>query len=153
MKLTQRSATLGDAAILLSWRNDPTTRMFSLHSEKISSNEHLGWLRARLERVESEPFFIFSGEFKPVGMSRLDVVSGSFRKFEVSIMVDPTKHGKGIGTKILKMTCETFFGLHPKCIIVARIHQYNYASQKLFASSGFKLLPQAGKFFHYEKKL
>jgi RimJ/RimL family protein N-acetyltransferase len=153
MEITQRTATLGDAAILLTWRNNPLTREFSHHSELIQRDEHLEWLTARLERAQFEPFFLFSADYKAIGMSRLDILSGSVNKYEISILVDPNQHGKGIGTRILNMTCEAFFGLHPSYTIVASVHQNNSVSQNLFTSHGFELVPSEGDFIHFEKKL
>ena len=153
MEITQRTATLGDAAILLTWRNNPLTREFSHQSELIQRDEHLEWLTARLERAQFEPFFLFSADNNAIGMSRLDILSGSVNKYEISILVDPNHHGKGIGTRILNMTCEAFFGLHPGYIIFASVHQNNSASSKLFTSAGFELVPSIGEFIHFEKKL
>lgn len=153
MELTQRTANLGDAAILLSWRNNSSTREFSLRTKLILSDEHLEWLTARLERVPFEPFFLFEADYKTIGMSRLDVVSGSVNKFEISIFVDPNQHGKRVGTRILHLTCENFFSLHPDKTIVARVHPQNFVSQKLFTSSDFELIPSEGDFLHFEKSL
>ena len=153
MEITQRTATLGDAAVLLAWRNNPSAREFSLHSEVILGDEHLEWFTARLERVQFEPFFLFSVDSKAIGMSRLDVLSRSVSKFEISILVDPNQTGNGVGMKILNMTCETFFSLHPDYSIVANVHHYNIVSQKLFSRAGFELLSSEGNFLHFEKNL
>jgi UDP-2,4-diacetamido-2,4,6-trideoxy-beta-L-altropyranose hydrolase len=153
MKITQRTATLEDGAILLAWRNHPSTRKFSGQPKEILSEEHFEWLTARLERVQLEPFFLFVADFEAIGMSRLDVVSRTMHKYEISILVDPNQHGKGVGTKILNMTCENFFGLYPEYAIVARIHQDNLVSQKLFTGAGFELTSSLGNFLHLEKNL
>lgn len=153
MEITQRTATLSDAAVLLTWRNNSSAREFSPNSDPIPSVEHLEWLTARLERVQSEPFFLFATDYKMIGMTRLDVVSGAVNTYEISILVDPNQHGKGVGTKILNMTCETFFGLHPDNTIIASVHGQNFVSQKLFISAGFELLPSVGNFLHFEKHL
>ena len=151
MEITQRTATLGDAAVLLTWRNDPSVREFSLHSEVISGDEHLEWLTARLERVQFEPFFLFSVDNKAIGMSRLDVISRTVNTFEISISVDPNQTSNGVGTRILNMTCEIFSSLHPDSSIVANVHYHNVVSQKLFTRAGFKLLPTEGNFLNFEK--
>jgi GNAT superfamily N-acetyltransferase len=153
MKITQRTATLNDAAILLNWRNDKSTRKFSRQSEKINPDEHIEWLIARLKRVRAEPFYLFDSEFGAIGMCRLDAISGSASKYEISILVEPSQHGKGIGTRILSLTCESFFELYPNYAIVAYIDGENYVSQKLFLSAGFKLMPSLGKLLHFEKTL
>ncbi len=86
-------------------------------------------------------------------MSRLDSATESMNKYEISILVDPNQHGKGFGTKILSLTCESFFELHPDFAIVACINRLNYISQKLFLGAGFELLPTLGEFLYFEKSL
>jgi RimJ/RimL family protein N-acetyltransferase len=153
MEITQRTATLSDAAILLNWRNNSRVREFSMYSNLILIDEHLKWFTARLERVQFEPFYVFEVNKLLIGMSRLDVMSGEVNKYSISILVDPTQHGKGVGKKILNMTCENFLSLHPATTLVASVHKYNLVSQKLFISSGFELIPTTGDFLHYEKHL
>lgn len=151
MKITKRTATLDDAATLLAWRNHPSTRKISRQPEQIHIDEHMEWLTARLNKSELEPFYLFFEDFQPVGMSRLDAMSGLIQKYEISILVDPNKQGKGIGTKILSLTCESFLDLHPDHTIVAYINRSNYISQKLFVNAGFQLLPPFGDLLHFEK--
>ena len=151
MEITQRTATLGDAGVLLNWRNNPSAREYSLHSEVIPIDEHLKWFSDRLDRVPLEPFFLFAADQKMIGMSRLDLVGESDKKYEISILVDPNQHGKGIGTRILSMTCEAFFNLHPDKTILAKVGQHNVISQKLFSNAGFELLSLADGFFYFEK--
>jgi len=151
MEITQRTATLGDADVLLTWRNNSSVREFSLHSELIPIDEHLKWLSNRLERVQIEPFFLFAAENRMIGMSRLDFVSGKTDKYEISILVDPDQHGNGLGTRILNLTCESFFTLHPDKTIIARVHERNLGSQKLFTNAGFKLQTLVDNFLHFEK--
>ena len=152
MNITQRTATLGDAAVLLTWRNNPSTRMFSKNSEQILSDQHFEWFRARLERAQFEPFFLHEEGFKAIGMSRFDIVPETANKFEISILVDPDAQGKGLGKKILDTACATLFGLYPDHTIVASVHKQNLVSQKLFAGAGFELLPFVGNFLKFEKK-
>jgi RimJ/RimL family protein N-acetyltransferase len=153
MEITHRTATLNDAAVLLAWRNSSSAREFSLNSEIIRIEEHLKWLSDRLERVQLEPFFVFSKGDSLIGMSRLDVVSGSDYKNEISILVDSSQHGKGIGARILNITCKSFFNLNPDKSIVANVHRSNLVSQKLFTSAGFRLISPNGEFLHFEKNL
>jgi RimJ/RimL family protein N-acetyltransferase len=153
MAITQRTATLNDADILLTWRNHPSTRKYSRQPEQISSDVHIEWLTTRLKKVQSEPFYLFLENSKVIGMSRLDAVSGSVHQFEISILVNPELHGKGMGTKILSWTCDSFFDLQPHHTIVAYVHRYNHISQKLFIGAGFELLTSPGEFLHYEKSL
>ncbi len=151
MGITKRNARLSDAARLLEWRNNPIARDFSRNSELIRTEEHSMWLSQRLGRISFEPFYIFELENKSVGMSRLDFESDN--KFAISILVDPEQHSKGIGTIILKMTCEIFFDLYPSYVIVATVHQRNIISQKLFENADFELREFLGEFLRFEKTL
>jgi RimJ/RimL family protein N-acetyltransferase len=153
MEITHRTATLGDAAALLNWRNNSSVREFSMNSKTIPMDEHLKWLTERLERVQLEPFLLFTKDDNLIGMSRLDVVSGSNFKNEISVLVDSSQHGKRIGTKILKVTCDIFFDLYPNKTIVAKVHRSNFVSQKLFARGGFRFISPEGEFLHFEKDL
>ena len=151
MDITQRTATIRDAEVLLTWRNNPSVREFSLRSELILIDEHLKWLSDRLERVQLEPFFLFAANNKKIGMSRLDALSGSTDRYEISILVDPDEQSKGVGTRILNMTCESFFSLNPNKTIVAKVHELNLVSQRLFANAGFELRDPEGDYLQFEK--
>ena len=151
MNITQRTATLEDASVLLTWRNDPNAREFSVHFDPIPTDEHIRWYSARLARVRLEPFFMFVVNREAVGMSRLDITAEFTDKYEISILVDPNQQSKGIGTKIIEMTCESFFKLHPDKSIIARVHKQNFTSQRLFIRAGFSPLKSTADFLKFEK--
>lgn len=153
MGISKRNASLSDAAVLLEWRNSPISRKFSQNSELIKIEDHLEWFLDRLERIRLEPFFIFELDHKLVGMSRLDFEFQSEDEFVISILVDPNQLSKGIGTKILDITCETIFNLHPNNAVIAKIHESNLISQKLFANAGFELQNPVGDFLNFKKTL
>jgi RimJ/RimL family protein N-acetyltransferase len=153
MSLTKRNASLNDAKVLLDWRNSPSARKFSQKPELIRFEDHLMWLSRRLERITIEPFCIFELGNQLVGMCRLDFEFQSPDEFVISILVDPAQHGKGIGTKILNMTCTEVFDSHPNSRIIANVHQDNFVSKKLFENNGFGLKKQFGKYLRFEKTL
>lgn len=153
MEITQRMATLSDADLLLTWRNNLRVREFSTRLDLIPIEEHLKWLTNRLQRVPLEPFLLFEASNKEIGMSRLDRILESTERYEISILVDPLQHSKGLGTRILKMTCEYFFSLYPDSTIIAKVHNRNIASLKLFSNAGFQLRTRNGDFHHLEKTL
>ena len=151
MEISQRTATVSDATVLLNWRNDLSARALSRNSAIIPQSEHLQWLSDRLKRIQLEPFFLFEANRKAIGMCRLDIVFQIPDKYEISILVNPDEHGKGIGTRILRMTCESFFTIHPTKTIVAFVHINNLTSQKLFTNAGFKLLNQIDDLLEFQK--
>ena len=148
--MTMRSAKLDDARQLLEWRNSSSAREFSQNSELIQIEEHMAWLSKRLERIILEPFHVFELNHKLVGMSRLDFESAGH--FEISILVAPDHQGRGAGARILNMTCENFFELHSSHTILAKVHQFNFVSQKLFVNAGFVLQNSANEFYCYKKQ-
>lgn len=151
MKITQRNATFGDADLLFSWRNHQSVRSFSLQSELIPIDEHLKWLEARLKRVEKEPFYAFEYENEVIGICRLDLTLKTEEKYELSILVNPNQHSKGVGTRILEMSCTSFFTLLPIVSIVARVKKDNFVSRKLFENAGFSLQGVVDEVLHFEK--
>ena len=151
MEITQRTATLEDATLVLSWRNEPSTRKFSRHSELILNDEHSRWYTARLTRVRFEPFYLFEDEHNVVGMSRLDIIPDFTDRYQISILVDSKFQGKGVGTKLLNLTCDSFFRLHPNKSILASVHRENIVSQKLFIGAGFRTLNSSDNFIDFEK--
>jgi len=153
MSLTKRNASLSDAKVLLEWRNSPSARKFSQKPEPIQFEDHLKWLSKRLERITFEPFCMFELGNQSVGMCRLDFEFQSPCKFIISILVDPAQHGKGIGTKILNMSCADIFNLYPSSTVIANVHQDNSVSRKLFENNGFRLEKQFGDFLRFEKTL
>jgi RimJ/RimL family protein N-acetyltransferase len=151
MEITQRTAKLSDADILLTWRNNLFVRNYSSNSELISVEEHLAWFLNRLDRIRLEPFLIFVSGNEICGMSRLDFVLEREDEYEISILVDPAKQGLGLGTRILKLTCDVFFDLHPQKSIIARVHKNNLVSQRLFINASFELRDDECEFFRYIK--
>ena len=153
MEITQRNANLSDAQTLLDWRNHPDIRKFSKQPEIIPVHEHLKWFGERLKKVQHEPFYLFESHHKVIGICRLDRVLGPPGKFELSILVDPDQHSNGIGTKILDMSCKSFFSAHPHESIIAIVKKENLLSKKLFLKAGFSLRNNIGDFLYFEKEL
>lgn len=152
MKICQRPAKLSDASTLLKWRNDPRVRDFSVNSLEITEIEHINWFTKRLSRQELEPFLFFESNGRAVAVARLDKVPGENENFEISILVDPNFQGYGIGTNVLRMTCESFFSYSANKTIIATVHRRNVISQKLFENEIFQRVGEDNEFFYYEKR-
>lgn len=130
MKL--RPADLGDAATLLGWRNDPTTRSMSLEQGEVSLENHESWLAAKLADPRCE-IWIGTVDERPVGQVRFDLVEQ--RVAIVSISVDAAARGTGLGIEILTSAlAET--ALEPSTVR-ALVRPENTASLRLFERCGF----------------
>lgn len=151
MFLVQRAALPSDKDILLRWRNDPLVRKFTTTTHDITEPEHSDWFFARLKKAKTDPILLFSDSDELIGMSRLDFIPESFGKYEISILVDPEKHGMGYGSKILNLTCLGFQRSNPLSIIMAIIHENNYVSQHIFKREGFQIINKSGEFLILER--
>jgi UDP-2,4-diacetamido-2,4,6-trideoxy-beta-L-altropyranose hydrolase len=126
-----RKASMEDAETLWLWRNDPATRMQSRNSEPVGWADHLQWLSFTL----ADPMrhlFIADRDGLPVAVIRFDPAEGGAN--EVSITVAPDERGTGTGTAVLRAGCEQAGSQQ----IVATVSECNWASRRLFESSGFK---------------
>jgi RimJ/RimL family protein N-acetyltransferase len=151
MKLSWRSAALGDAQDLYDWRNSVSGRRYSGNSSLITYSHHTNWLSSRLERSEPEPFLIFSHEKIRVGMARFELSTEINNSFEVSILVDPKFQGMGYGTKILQISCDEVNRKFPIKSISARVKVDNLVSIYLFENVGFVERYRTAEFIFFER--
>lgn len=126
--ITLRLATLADAQLLLSWRNDPATRAASLTDHAISPVDHYDWLEKTL-RMESRTLWIAESGGEAVGTARLDKTP---ERQELSWTVAPNHRGEGFGKAMVKEALANTSGP-----IRARIKPENTASQAIARACGF----------------
>jgi RimJ/RimL family protein N-acetyltransferase len=151
MGISWRSASLEDADDLFRWRNSYSGRQYSGDSTTISLSHHLEWFHSRLLRVDAEPFYMFMAKEDKVGMCRFD---GNFKinkSFEVSVLVNPDFQGSGLGSQILRISCDEIFENYPGIKITARVHLNNLKSIKLFTKIGFVKISVSDTFLILEK--
>jgi RimJ/RimL family protein N-acetyltransferase len=96
--LSLRPVSLGDAELLLDWRNDPATRKASHNTDKVRLHEHRDWLSNSL-RNSNRRLYIAEEGF-PVGTVRADLSNGVW---ELSWTVNPAARGKGVGKRMVKL--------------------------------------------------
>ena len=134
--ITVRLATADDAALLLDWANDPTTRTAGFHRDAIDPATHRRWLAARLTSSTSRLYVGLDGE-RPIGQVRLEGAPDG--RVEVGISVAAEARGRGIGHDLLRAGLEAGRA-DPDLrvdVYVARVRPDNAASIALFTGSGF----------------
>lgn len=133
-----RPATIADAALLLTWANDPDTRAASFHTERIAPDEHAAWLTRTLAHPTRRLFIGMLGD-APIGQVRLDATDDG--QAEVGISIAPERRGQGLGAGLLAAAVET--GRRDPALAVerfiARVRVGNQASIRLFEGAGFVL--------------
>lgn len=134
--LELRLASLSDTQLVFDWQCHPETRRFARHPAPPSRDEHDGWMERTLADAAVMLMLVMDGD-EPVGVLRLDAVDGPTVR-EVSIYVDPERHGRGIAGAALKLA----HTIYPSWTFQAEAHAENQASHALFRAAGYRQLSE-----------
>jgi L-amino acid N-acyltransferase YncA len=143
-KLTWRKAELSDAATLWRWRNERDTRLASINTARVTLPSHKAWLEKKLSDERCALWIVSLGN-KPAAQVRLDGPS-------VSISLDKSLRGKGLGSQILK-------DLAPRAKkrgvkkLTAVVKPGNVGSAIAFLKAGFVFAGFDGKLYRLERPL
>ncbi|MEG3179099.1 UDP-2,4-diacetamido-2,4,6-trideoxy-beta-L-altropyranose hydrolase [Sphingomonas sp. LT1P40] len=125
-------ATLDHAELTHCWRDHPATRGVSRNAEPIRWDDHLTWLTRTLDDSTRTLWIGIIGE-TPVGVIRFDRLND--RSAEVSLYLDPTLHGLGLGRALLlagEAAAAAGIDVH------AEVLEGNIGSAGLFDSTGYR---------------
>ena len=120
------------------WRNDATTREMFLNSDVVSWESHKEWF-SKAMKDSNKHFYIGKLGIDIVGVIRFDKLQNTEHVYTVSINIDPSKRGRGVGKQLLSKGIERF--LHDVLDannIIAEIKKGNSASMRTFLSAGFQ---------------
>lgn len=140
--LALRRVRADDADILLRWRNDPATRMNSRNSDRVRPEDHRNWLAARL----GDPgLWHLLGQLggEAIGTVRFDPPAPDGRR-EVSIIVAPSRRGRGLGARLLAAGCRRLRAEGMSDPVVGWIREGNAPSLACFVRSGFVEMERRG---------
>ena len=142
-KLQVRRACLDDAGMLFEWRNDLRTRRYFRNAAPLSRSGHMKWFSQTLANERSELLVVLFGGHA-VGCVRFDIDS---EQAQVSIYLDPSRHGRGLGGAVLHQAMEWMHLAHPLVtLFCAEVLIENSASAKLFQRYGYSLARQKFEF-------
>ena len=128
--LVARFANLEDADILFEWQNHPETRKYFRNPKTPTVEEHSKWIERALTKDKVSLFIIEVGSV-PKGVLRFDEqLDGTL---EISILVAPENHNKGIGSAVLALARE----IRPLATLVADVKPDNTASKIIFKKAGY----------------
>jgi len=129
-----RPAKYEDADILYLWQSDPKTRRFFHNTAVPAYDEHVDWLKQRVNNVDVFTEIIMHGE-EPAGVVRLDPVKAlGTSSYLVSIYVSPDKYRLGLAKGALKLLER----IVPEKELRAEVNKGNIASHTLFKAVGFQ---------------
>lgn len=127
-----RDATINDADLLLSWRNDPATVSASLVQGAVDPDDHIAWLTASLAS-EARELRIALADQMPIGTVRLDLTDDP-DVWELSWTIAPEARGRGLGKEMV--TAAAGLAQRP---LIAHIRLDNAGSEKIAQAAGFRL--------------
>lgn len=139
-----RGAGNHDASILLKWRNDPVSVMYSKSRAPVSPEQHASWFAAILRKKNTE---LLIGESRgvPIATCRFECDKITPDAFLVSINLDPSHRGHGMGRLLLTSAVSHFLSRHSSDLL-ADIHKNNIASERIFTGAGFRWVRSDGDF-------
>jgi RimJ/RimL family protein N-acetyltransferase len=135
--LNLRRADRDDEDLVLTLRNDPSTRQVSFSATEISPEEHHAWFRRKLEDPDCA-LLIVEVDGQPVGQVRLDRIREDLA--EISIGLAPNARGRGIGTSALRMAASAASERLGVCGLRALVKEENAPSLAAFAAAGFRVI-------------
>lgn len=131
-----RSATIQDASSMWHWQNDPEVRSVAFNDQPISLGMFRDEFRKRLADPRIETWIAETHNSQTIGLVKFDLSDPQLPP-QISVIVDQTVRGRGLGTVLISQACEDFFNRSERHEIVARIKPGNVASEKAFRAAGF----------------
>ncbi|HDR2456737.1 UDP-2,4-diacetamido-2,4,6-trideoxy-beta-L-altropyranose hydrolase [Enterobacter ludwigii] len=131
INVTLRKASCNDIDFVYQLQCEPKTRQFARNPEIPEYKNHVKWMQSKLDNGNT--FFYIIEHDEECGVIRLDPVENSVAKYEISIFLSSSSHGKGIASAAIKRTLM----LHNDIVILATVLPENYASHQLFERLGF----------------
>ena len=130
-----RAAKLGDANLLLEWRNEADTRPASQTTHIVSLEEQKKWL-AQVIADQHRDLYIAEIDGQAIGTVRADKLEHGW---ELSWNISSTSRDHSFGKTMLTLILSRLRGT-----IHARIRDNNFSSNKLTASVGMTLDHEQG---------
>ena len=127
----------GDAEFLWKLANDTEVRAVSFSTDAIKWEDHIKWLKSKLNSQSCLFYIAYNSENFPVGQVRYDITNN---EAVISISLVKEFRGKGYGSTMIKVSVERLFKLTNVVKIHAYIKPTNIASIFAFLKADFKTI-------------
>ena len=93
------TASLSHSRAIWEWRNDPVTRSMCRSKDLVSWEDHSIWYQKALANPK-RIMYVGITEQLPIGVVRFDSINNLEDSFEISININPSERGKGLGLEV-----------------------------------------------------
>ncbi|MDD4940725.1 MAG: GNAT family N-acetyltransferase [Candidatus Omnitrophica bacterium] len=143
-RIRVRKARRLDCRDLWLWRNHPAVRKWSFNQEGIQYSQHARWFQNSLNDKNIRIFIAHNDRGKKTGQVRVTRTSG--RAALVSVNLNPSFIGKGIGSLVINVASRHFFAVEPAVKeLKAEIFPDNTPSRIAFKRAGYVFSRKAAK--------
>jgi ribosomal-protein-alanine N-acetyltransferase len=125
-------------------RNHPELRKVSINQKEINLIDHIKWFEEKYLKNKKNKCFVLNADNQTMGYCRLDLNDNN--EYMVSIALDPTLQGRGLGTKLLQ---EAIKLLNTDKTILAEVKTGNKPSLKLFQKNNFEIYDKNKDYIHF----
>ena len=130
--VTLRAATLADRLFFYRLHCQPAVRTVSFHPQAVSWTAHTTWYAEFVHNHDILKWTVRDGKDR-VGVVWVNRLNGSA---EISVTINPKRHGKGLGTKAIELATHHAF-TDWDIPILAWIRADNEGSVRAFTKAGF----------------
>lgn len=134
--LTLRPAIAQDSPTIWRWHNDPEVKSVALANSHPTLDEFAHEFQTRLASPNRHYWIFENTDGTVIGYACFEELENQ-RSAKISVVVDHSKRGRGVGTAIITQASEKLFRQSNHLSIVAQIRPGNIASEKAFRAAGF----------------
>lgn len=138
-RIKLRRVVEADADFLWHLANDPVVREASFSTATIPWQDHLKWLRTRLDDPSCIFFIALKEDNAPIGQVRFDIKN---KEAVISVSIKKEYRGKSYGTSLIQASSKKVFGNNEIVKIHAYVKNNNQSSMSAFLKANFKLIGQ-----------
>lgn len=131
-----RTVGAGDSDLIRYWANDPEVRAASFQQGEIPHDVHEAWFRQRLGDPACWMRIAVDKAGRDFGLLRIE----GGEQAVLSISIQKSHRGLGLGKRLLSRGCASYFRTYPKRAIHAEVKPGHAASIRAFEDAGFSVV-------------
>lgn len=137
--ISLRLMTIADTDKILKWRNSPYVVKNFIFREPITEEMHEDWIRTMVNEGKVVQFICADGEIE-VGSIYYRDIDEKCENAEFGIFMDEAYAGKGLGTRLTKLSLKYMFEEFGFKTISLRVLEKNLQASHIYEKCGFKFL-------------